>query len=195
MQIGSPRSLEELVQHRAMLPIVRQGMTKMKTAIDKALAEADAAHTALKQPPDLKAVYDKAYEHMVTKPANVFREMIPIMESGLPVIEKLAAFLDEHRTAIEYRGGMPVTPRRQPAAATRRAHAGRREGCGSLGRRQTQIARDGGRQIGFRSAWPPAERGSGRRVRPKRVPRERLPWKSMTCRAVIAFRLEKMPRH
>ena len=81
---------------------------KMKIAIDKALAEADAAHAALKQPPDLKAVYDQAYEHMVTKPANVFRELIPIMVSGLPVIEKLAGFLDEHRDAIEYRGGMPV---------------------------------------------------------------------------------------
>ena len=106
-QIGSPRSVEDLVQHRAMLPVVTQGMTKMKTAIDKALADADAAHAALKQPPDLKAVYDKAYEHMVTKPANVFRELMPIMVSGLPVIEKLAAFLDEHRNAIEYRGGMP----------------------------------------------------------------------------------------
>lgn len=109
MQIGSPRSIEDLVQHRAMLPIVTQGMTTMKTAIDKALADADAAHAALKQPPDLKVVYDQAYEHMVTKPANVFRELIPIMVSGLPVIEKLAAFLDEHRNAIEYRGGMPFT--------------------------------------------------------------------------------------
>ena len=90
-----------------MLPLVTQGMAKMKTEIDKALAEADAAHAALKQPPDLKAVYDRAYEHMVTKSANVFRELIPIMVSGLPVIEKLAAFLDEHRNAIEYRGGMP----------------------------------------------------------------------------------------
>ena len=110
MQIGSPRSVEDLVQHRAMLPVVTQGMAKMKAAIDKALADADAAHAALKQPPDLKAVYDKAYEHMVTKPANVFRELIPIMVSGLPVIEKLAAFLDEHRNAIEYRGGMPLRP-------------------------------------------------------------------------------------
>jgi hypothetical protein len=109
MQIGSPRSVEDLVQHRAMLPIVTQGMAKMKTAVDKALADADAAHAALKQPPDLKVVYDKAYEHMVTKPANVIRELIPIMVSGLPVIEKLAAFLDEHRNAIEYRGGMPFT--------------------------------------------------------------------------------------
>ncbi len=109
MQIGSPRSIEDLVQHRAMLPVVTQGMAKMKTAIDKALADADAAHAALKQPPDLKAVYDKAYKRMVTKPANVFRELIPIMVSGLPVIEKVAAFLDEHRNAIEYRGGMPYT--------------------------------------------------------------------------------------
>lgn len=108
MQIGSPRSLEELVKHRDLLPTITRGMAKMKTTIDKALAEADAAHAALKQPPDLKAVYDQAYEHMVTKPANVFRELIPIMVSGLPVIEKLAAFLDEHRNAIEYRGGMPV---------------------------------------------------------------------------------------
>jgi len=108
MQIGSPRSIKDLVQHRALLPIITQGM-EMKTEIDKALADADAAHAALKQPPDLKAVYDKAYEHMVTKPANVFRELIPIMVSGLPVIEKVAAFLDEHRNAIEYRGGMPYT--------------------------------------------------------------------------------------
>lgn len=109
MQIGSPRSIEDLVQHRAMLPVVTQGMAKMKTAIDKALADADAAHAALKQPPDLKAVYDKAYKRIVTEPANVFRELIPIMVSGLPVIEKVAAFLDEHRNAIEYRGGMPYT--------------------------------------------------------------------------------------
>ena len=109
MQIGSPRSIEELVQHRALLPTVTQGMAKMKTAIDEALADADAAHAALKQPPDLKIVYDKAYDHMVTKPANVFRELIPIMTSGLPIIEKLAAFLDEHRGTIEYRGGMPYT--------------------------------------------------------------------------------------
>ena len=109
MQIGSPRSIEELVQHRALLPTISQGIAKMKTDIDKALADADAAHAKLQQPPDLKAVYDKAYERMVARPANVFRELIPMMLAGLPVIEKIAAFLDEHRDAIEYRGGTPYT--------------------------------------------------------------------------------------
>jgi len=109
MQIGNPRSLEDLVDHRAILPLMKQTMSKMKTEIDAALAEADAAHAALKQPPDLKAVYDAAYDHMVTKPARVFRELIPLMLSGLPAIENLAAFLDAHRNVIEFHGGMPVT--------------------------------------------------------------------------------------
>ena len=109
MQIGNPRSLEDLANHRAILPLMKQSMAKMQNEIDKALAEADAAYAALKQPPDLKVVYDAAYQHMVSKPAAVFRELIPMILSGLPAIENLAVFLDEHRNVIEYRGGMPVT--------------------------------------------------------------------------------------
>ena len=88
---------------------MKQSMAKMQNEIDKALARADAAYAALKQPPDLKVVYDAAYQHMVSKPAAVFRELIPMILSGLPAIENLAVFLDEHRNVIEYRGGMPVT--------------------------------------------------------------------------------------
>ncbi len=107
IQIGSPRSIEDLVKHRDLLPIVRDGMEKMKMALDRIEAEAGTAHKALKQPPDLKVVYDIAYERMVTQPASVFRELVPLIQSSLPAIEQLAAFLDEHRNAIEYRGGTP----------------------------------------------------------------------------------------
>lgn len=107
MQFGSPRSLDDLVKHRDMLPAITAGMAKMKDNLDKALADADAAHAALKQPEDLKVVYDRAYERMVTRPANVFRELIPMILASLPAIEKIAAFLDEHRDKIEYRMGAP----------------------------------------------------------------------------------------
>jgi hypothetical protein len=108
MQIGNPRSLEDLADHRDFISIMSKSMAKMKGELDAALSEADAAHAALKQPADLKVVYDAAYDHMVTKPANVFRELIPMMLSGLPAIENLATFLNEHRNVIEYRGGMPI---------------------------------------------------------------------------------------
>ncbi len=109
MQIGNPRSLEDLRDHRDILPVVRAGMKNMTAELDKAEAEADEAHKKLKQPTDLKAVYDIAYQRMVTGPASVFRELDPMVENMLPAIEELAVYLDEHRNVIEFRGGAPAT--------------------------------------------------------------------------------------
>ena len=109
MQIGSPRSLQELVEHRDLLPILRTSMAAMQVELDKSEAEAGAARKALQQPPDLKAVYDVAYARMVTKPAAVFRELFPLMLNGLPVLEELANYIAEHRNVIEFRGDMPFT--------------------------------------------------------------------------------------
>jgi Protein of unknown function (DUF3053) len=109
MEIGNPRSLQELSDHRAILPVLKSSMAKMSDALDKAEADADAAHKALQQPPDLKTVYDAAYEHMVTKPAAAYREVIALMQSAFPAVADLAAYLDEHRGVIEYRSGAPVS--------------------------------------------------------------------------------------
>jgi soluble cytochrome b562 len=109
MQIGNPCSLEDLRDHRDILPVVRAGMKNMTAELDKAEAEADEAHKKLKQLADLKAVYDIAYQRMVTGPAKVFRELDPMVESMLPAIEELGAYLDEHRNVIEFRGGAPAT--------------------------------------------------------------------------------------
>lgn len=119
MQIGSPRSLEDLRNHREILPVLKSAMSKMKDDLDRAQAEADAKHKALKQPPDLKAVYDIAYDRMVTKPATVFREIVPLITGFLPAIEQLAAYLDEHRDTIMFRAGSPVVT--DPAIRTKLA--------------------------------------------------------------------------
>ncbi len=58
----------------------------------------------LHQPADLKRVYDTAYVRMVTLPARVFRELLPMINKSLPPIEALAAYLDEHRDAIQFQG-------------------------------------------------------------------------------------------
>jgi hypothetical protein len=108
MQIGTPRSLEDLRDHRAILPVLKAGMVNMKSELAKAEADADTARKALKQPPDLKAVFDIAYDHMVITPAKVFRELAPLIQGMLPAIEDLAAYLDEHRDTIAFRGGSPV---------------------------------------------------------------------------------------
>jgi hypothetical protein len=108
-KIGSPHSLQELADHRAILPLLKASMSKMKDALDKAEADADAAHKSLQQPPDLKTVYDTAYEHMVTKPAEAYRQIVSLMLSAFPAVADLAEYLDAHRDAISYRGDAPVS--------------------------------------------------------------------------------------
>jgi hypothetical protein len=109
MQIGTPRSTAELPGKRKLFPVIRQGMTKFKAEIETAQAQADAAHAALKQPPDLKTVYDIAYGRMVSTPAAVFLDMVPSILDALKPVEKLADFLDQNRDAIEYRDGQPTS--------------------------------------------------------------------------------------
>ena len=139
MQIGSPRSLEDLRNHRDILPVVKTGMANMRTNLDKSEAEADAARKALKQPADLKAVYDIAYERMVTGPARVFRELVPMIEGMLPVIEELANYLDAHRDTITFRGGTPVVTN----AAVRAKLAALIEAAGKA----AQASEDGKRKL------------------------------------------------
>jgi len=119
MSIGQPRSLEELRNNRALLPVLIDGMTKMKNELDAAEAQADAAHAALKQPPDLKVVYDNAYRRMVTIPAGVFREIVPMTLNMLPAVNELATYLDQHRDTIVFNAGTPVV--KDPAVRTKLA--------------------------------------------------------------------------
>ena len=104
MEIGSPRSLEDLANHAAIVPVVTGGMARMKSELDKAEGAADAAHKALQQPADLKPVYDIAYRRMVTEPARIYRELVPVIESSLPAIGELAVYLHDHRSVIELHG-------------------------------------------------------------------------------------------
>ena len=105
---SAPRSMEELREKRAIISALKRDMAVLKVELDKVEADTDAAHKALQQPADLKVAYDKAYERMVTIPAKTFRELIPIMETGLPAIEELAVYLDEHRDTIELHGNSTV---------------------------------------------------------------------------------------
>jgi hypothetical protein len=84
-------------------------MAKFKTETEAALAKADAAHAALKQPPDLKTVYDSAYDRMVTRPAAVFLDMVPLIDGALRPLEELANYLDQNRGVIDYRDGVPTS--------------------------------------------------------------------------------------
>jgi hypothetical protein len=68
--------------------------------MNKLFAATNAARAALKQPDDLKAVFDKAYEKDVGAPVRGFNETIPIVMDIAAAALKLADYVDSHRSAV-----------------------------------------------------------------------------------------------
>lgn len=113
---GAIRSLDEVVTRHADFVAARDGIAQLRGAIDQELAKADAAHAALKQPPDLKAVFDKAYERDVTIPAKAFADIFPNLSQALTAIVDLGDFIALHKDVVSIDGATLQTsdPALQP---------------------------------------------------------------------------------
>jgi len=113
---GAIHSLDDVVTRHADFIAARDGIAKLHDAIDKQLAAADAAHAALKQPDDLKPVFDKAYERDVTVPAKAFDDIFPDLSQALSAIVDLGDFIDQHKDKVSIVGNQLQTsdPALQP---------------------------------------------------------------------------------
>ncbi|MFY3139037.1 DUF3053 domain-containing protein [Achromobacter xylosoxidans] len=107
MQKGAVRSLNDVLARRDDLKTVQTALKDMGEALAKEQAKADAARAQLKQPDDLKAVYDKAYAKTVTVPADTFREVLPQISGTLDSSLKLAEYVEAHKTQIDLTGPTP----------------------------------------------------------------------------------------
>jgi hypothetical protein len=104
VEAGAPRSLEDAVGRRKDIATILGGMAAISTALDRQLAIADAAHAALKQPDDLKPVYDAAYDRDVTQPAKAFAEIFPDAAGAMKDFLEFADFVEQHHGAIRIQG-------------------------------------------------------------------------------------------
>ena len=107
MQKGAVRSLNDVIARRDDIKTVQTALKDMSEALAKEQAKADAARAQLKQPDDLKAVYDKAYAKTVTVPAETFREVLPQISGTLDSSLKLAEYVEAHKAQIDLSGPMP----------------------------------------------------------------------------------------
>ena len=101
---GSITSLQDLVTRRADLVEVRRGMGGIRSDLDKQFATAETAHASLKQPPDLKPVFDAAYERDVAGPAHAFQAALPVAEDAIAAAVDLGDFLVQHHDKIILQG-------------------------------------------------------------------------------------------
>ncbi|ADP15351.1 MULTISPECIES: DUF3053 domain-containing protein [Achromobacter] len=113
MQKGSMRSLNDIVTRRDDLKTVQASLNEMGAALKEQQAKADAARAQLKQPEDLKAVYDKAYEKTVSLPADTFRDVLPQLNATFDSSLKIADYVAAHAAQIDISG--PIVKVQDPA--------------------------------------------------------------------------------
>ncbi|MDM5179531.1 DUF3053 family protein [Massilia sp. DJPM01] len=101
-----PTTMQDLMARRADVLALHKSSVQLRAVIDTEQAAAGTRRAALKQPDDLKPVYDKAYARTVTDPGNNFKELLVVMEGMLTSAEKMADFLDAHKDQIKFSGIM-----------------------------------------------------------------------------------------
>ncbi|CAB3740775.1 DUF3053 domain-containing protein [Achromobacter piechaudii] len=106
IQKGAMRSLNDIVTRRDDLKTVQQSLADMGVALKEQKAKADAARAQLKQPADLAAVYDKAYEKTVSLPADTFRDVLPQLSATFDSGLKIADYVEAHKAQIEISGAI-----------------------------------------------------------------------------------------
>ncbi|GAA3909558.1 MAG: DUF3053 domain-containing protein [Gibbsiella quercinecans] len=73
--------------------------------IQSAKSQADTARAALKQPDDLKAVYNQVYDKVVTDPANALMPAIPTTATFLQDLVQVGDFLQAQGNQVSFNNG------------------------------------------------------------------------------------------
>lgn len=97
-------SVQDLVDNRVTLRSVKDDLGRITVAMNAALEKIIRERDALKQPADLKSVYDKAFEKDVLAPARAFNETVPLAVGIAESALKLADYIDANRSKVIIQG-------------------------------------------------------------------------------------------
>jgi hypothetical protein len=98
------RTIEQMVSHRADIVAANQQVGEMRTAVTQELTAAQTARAALKQPDDLKKVYDAAFDKLVVKPAQAVDKVDGILADGTKISLQLVDYIVAHPGKIVVNG-------------------------------------------------------------------------------------------
>jgi acyl transferase domain-containing protein len=100
----NPRTIEQMAAAPADLTTLKDILDKMEQGLETRLAKANADRAALKQPDDLKAVYDKTFDRLVAAPARAFENYAKALDGGVDAAIALVTYINAHRTKLVVSG-------------------------------------------------------------------------------------------
>jgi len=110
------RSFKDLIDKRAEVKLGGERLRETMKVADAKLAETGKAHAALKQPDDLKKVFDAAFDKVINKPMESFHETTPIALDIVDAALKLADYMVAHADTVKIVGTSPQASDRKTQA-------------------------------------------------------------------------------
>jgi hypothetical protein len=101
---SKPRTIEQMAAAPNDLVVAKQEVEKIDQAAEARLAKINADRSVLKQPDDLKAVYDKTFDKLITAPTLAFEKSNKAPDEGLDVSIKLVDYVNSHRSKLTISG-------------------------------------------------------------------------------------------
>jgi hypothetical protein len=100
----SPRTLEQMAAAPTDLTAAKDVVDKMEQVIEARLAKVTADRAALKQPDDLKTVYDKTFDKLVVAPTMAMENSAKALDGGIDAANALVTYINAHRAKLVVSG-------------------------------------------------------------------------------------------
>ena len=144
----APRSIEQMAAAPVDLTTAKDVIDKMDQDVETRLAKANTERGALKQPDDLKAVYDKTFDRLVAAPAVAFENSAKALGSGIDAAIAFVTYINAHRGKLVV-SGMQIQAKDQRTLDELQPLMKAYQDAGERFRRRAAAKRSGtGRELG-----------------------------------------------
>jgi hypothetical protein len=102
--MSTARTIERMVAAPQDLATAKEELERIEQSFETRLAKVITERGALKQPDDLKAVYDKTFDRLITTPSLAFEKSVNALVAGIDVSIKLVDYVNSHRSKLAVTG-------------------------------------------------------------------------------------------
>lgn len=104
-ELSAIRVPQDYLTRRDSLRQANGALVMVTQQIESAKMQADSSKAALKQPDDLKKVYDSVYDKIVTQPANLLIPLLPKLQALSQGAVQTGDFLQTQGTRVSFNDG------------------------------------------------------------------------------------------
>lgn len=116
-ELSAIRSPQDYLTHRETLRQASGSLSVLAQQIQAAKSQADSSKASLKQPEDLKTVYDSIYNKVVSQPSNALIPLLPALQTLSQDVVQVGDFLQQQGTRVSFNSDAIQFPTQEQASA------------------------------------------------------------------------------